>query len=479
MSFALDQQDDPTQDDLDAQKAQSSGSATSLGGGGSGVVSGGAGSGSGAGPSPGASTLPGGWTNLQDYLSANSDQAAQAGSQIASGVNDQAQNAQNDIDSASSDFSNQVNAGSVNADSDAVNKDIAAATGASSSASFDPNAAADFQKQLNASYSGPTDFTQSGGYQKAQGSLNNAQTALNQTQSEAGRDVLLQNQYNNASPNGYNQGEQTLDQALIEGSPQAQSALQGVNGQWSGLGSALSNATTNQNSAAQAAAANTQSTSAAAKAALDKANSDFQGGLNTELTQAQQAQQTAYQNELAAFKNQSWDPSNLDALGLSRDEKIYGVDPTQYLSQGLAPTLETMANPDDYARSAALAQLAGGGAISYLNPANASQAGTTQSPYSFDATGFHNAVSAAQSNLNQQIDKERNRLMAAGQMDSPSPYFNSLLAQLNETLGNPTPGMVPNLPSSGPVSTQPVNNTPTILNPVNSLPIDDKKKVLL
>lgn len=424
----------------------------SLGGGGSGVVSPGGGNVGGASaPNPSgqpsnSSNSTGSWTNLQSYLNANAGQGDQVGSQIASTVGGQAQTAKNDVDSAASDFQNNVDANTVNADPDLVNKAItdaenagqspSSAGGASGSGSqpsptysipengsssglqvsglpvssgdptsvpvgipennmtltpSEPNEVSGFQSQENAAYNGPTDFTKSAGYGQAQNDINSAQTALGELGSESGRDVLLQNQYSGASANGYNQGEKNLDQALLEGSPQAQSALQGVQSQWSGIGNILGTATNNENSAAANAVSVDAATSAAAKAALAAANNNFQNTVTGQLTSDQQSYSSLLAEAQKDLQSNTFTPAVLQALGLSQGEHTYGADPSQFFSAGVNPTLYNTANAQQYAEATALANLAGGTAQSFLPSQYESQAGTA-SPFTFNNSGFNNAI---------------------------------------------------------------------------------------
>ncbi len=348
----------------------------------------------------------GGWTNLQQYLDANQDQAASAGSQIANTVSGQAQTAKNDINNDTSDFTGKVNASTVNQDPNAVSNAINDATSAKAGSILNPDDVSSFQKQANANYTGPTDFTQSGGYGQAQQDVNAASNSLQQTQSEAGRDVLLNNQYGNASPNGYTQGEKNLDQALIEGSQPAQQSLQAVNNQWTGIGNALSGATTSENALAANAQQTDAATAAAAQSALGTADSGFKTNLNSGLSAAKADQAAGYQSAQNSFGGNKLAPTDLTATGLSSGQDIYGLHLGDYLSQSNAPTLNTFATADQYAQAQALAQLAGQSGSDFLPSQYADQAGTAPtSPYSFNGNQFNSDLKSAEANYNQNMNR--------------------------------------------------------------------------
>lgn len=364
----------------------------SLGGGG-GVSTPGAPTAQTMGSSTGKPSSSGSWTNLQSYLDANQDQAGQLGSQVTGAVSSQADKAQNDITNASNDFQGQVDQNTVNQDQPSVDRAIADAQNAKAGGTYDPNELAAFQKQYGANYSGPTDFTQSAGYGQTQGDVNQALDSLNSVKSEAGRNVLLQNQF--GANGGYSPGEKSLDQLLLEGSPTNQAAFSGLQDQWSGLGTALSGATDTGNQYAQTAAQTSAATAKAAQDALTKANTDWQGGLNSQLSTAQQSYQSENDAIKAALTAGTLTHDQLAATGLQGGMTTMGLDLSKYLSPGTNPTIYNAATADQYAQSQALAQLAGAGGTSYLPQEYASQAGSAGSPWSYNAGQFTSDRNAA------------------------------------------------------------------------------------
>lgn len=387
-------------------------SAVSLGGGGSGVASPGGGNVGGAAPAPKAQSQQpsssGSWTNLQDYLDANSDQAQQMGSQISSNVSNAAQNAESNVNSAASDFQNQVNANTVNQDQNAVSQAISDAQNATAGGAQNQQDVTNFQNQANASYNGPTDFTAESQYGSAQGAVNNAQQQVKEAGSEAGREVLLQNQYG-GNGSEYNQGEQNLDQLLLQNNPQNEKTFQGLQNQWAGLGQTLSNATTQEDQAAQNAAATDQATAQAAQQALSTANTNFQNTVQGQLTNAQQAYQQENANLSGALTNgQTLTADELAALGLSGDTHTWGLNGQQmaaYLTPGTNPTLYNTATADQYAQAAALAALAGQSGANFLPTQYASQAGSAGPAVNFNKAQFQSDAAARQTEYNNEASQ--------------------------------------------------------------------------
>lgn len=212
--------------------------------------------------------------------------------------------------------------------------------------------------------------------------MNGAQTAAQQTQSEAGRNQLLKGQYQNASQNGYNQGENNLDQMILENSSGGQQALQPLAQQWSGLTGALGNTVSAGNTAAAQGAATTAATAAAAQGAYGTANTNFQTGLNNQVTDTQ-AKQSDLMNRIAAQeKTGVFDPDVAAALGIQGGQNLYNVDLSK-ANQGFNPAMITAANaatPEQYAQAQALAQLSGQQSSNFLPMTNVKSAGTAVSP---------------------------------------------------------------------------------------------------
>ena len=336
------------------------------------------------------------------------------GQQIAGTVNNAATNAQSDVSSLGTNFNSAVNQGVVNQDQNAVNNAVNAATSATASQGLTPDQISAYQNQANANYSGPTDVTSYGGYAQAQQDINNANQLVGETQSEAGRGTLLNNQYANTSQYGYTPGENNLDQLLLQNSPTAQAALQPLANQWSGLTGVLNNTVTTGNQAAQQAAITDQGTAQAAQSALNTASQSFQNNLNTGLTNLQNTNSAAWNDLQAAVASGSITPQEAAALNINvndtnADSGHNYISPAAmgtYFTQGAAPTLASYANADQYAQAAALAQLAGQSTSPFLAPDSVSQAGTATNTPAFTAnsTKYASDNQAAQAEYNSALN---------------------------------------------------------------------------
>jgi hypothetical protein len=375
-------------------------------------------------PAPKANT-GGNWTNLESYLNANKDQAADMGGKIAGSVDQRAQEAQNQVGNLSDSFNQQVQANTVAANPDAVSKAISSATGIKAGQNLSDDDLNTFKQQAGASYGGPSDFTQQAGYGQAAQAVSGAESKLAQTQSEAGRQQLLKDQFSNASPHGYTRGENTLDQALVEGSPEAQKALGGVEQRWAGIHRLLGNAADTGSSAVEQARATDLATAKAARDALGSyASSDGSGGqgalgqFSGDLYKRANDAQSNYNTKMQTLQSSGvsgLSQDDLKALGLMPGTHNFGVQLTpNYFQAGMTPTLANTASADDYARQAALAKLAevipGGGASvgqQVLNQANVDQAGQAagvgNNPLATVSPTYLSDVNAARLGLGQDV----------------------------------------------------------------------------
>ncbi|GAC1606235.1 MAG: hypothetical protein NVS3B3_05900 [Aquirhabdus sp.] len=222
---------DASQDQL-AQNQQNAGAngASQLSGGGGFAGQGGTGASGQSGASQADPTSSGSWTNLNSYLSANSDQAGTMGHAIAGNVGAQAGQAQSDLSSISQGFQNQQPYQAINNTTgsmvDQAFSDPSQYSGAT------PQSTSKAESYLNNSYGATpatNDITQYQGpngqsWAGLQNEYNTANNNLQNTQSESGRGVLLKDQY---GKNGqqYNQGEQSFDQLLLQQDPSNQNTF--------------------------------------------------------------------------------------------------------------------------------------------------------------------------------------------------------------------------------------------------------------
>lgn len=392
-----------------------------------------------------------GFVNLDQYMTAN--KGNNFGNQFTGKIQGSIDSAKQGLDQSATDFTNASNQGATKwNDVGDQAKGIVDKAGAGTSA----DDAKKFQGYENATYKGPDSYSGSAYGTQAQGGLQKAYQQASAAQNEGGRFALLDQFYGRPT---YTTGQKSLDNLLVQNAPGVGAKVQGLGNEAAQLSSQANKSQGDLDALATMNKSATQDTANNSKQYLTDANSKLQTGLQDEFAKAQKAQQTGYSDEVNAFQNRSWTPAELRSLGLSPDDRTYGIDPLKYLTQGATPTMAQVASPEEYARSAALAQLAGDGSTSYLDQNSASQAGTAASPYSFDTSGFQSAATARKAALDQQIAQAPDN-------------FPSLLAQYLATIKNPSGGA--EFDSNGQLSRSPFLGGGTGF--VGTNPIDDSKK---
>lgn len=437
--FGIDQEDSGQGQTTDLNSAPTTGGATS---GISSIIN----SPSGGGSKPTNSS--GSFQNLSKYINANngfnSSNGGLAGT-VANNIGDQAQQTQQNIQGAQSAFNQQAgqNVSAFN-NTDAVNQAITDPYGFTQS---NPQGTQQVLAAENAQYTGPQ------GLQDLQGSQNlsnlsiqnaNINNLADQTKSQSGQYNLLRQMFGTPS---YTNGQQNLDQLIMNNAPGAQNQFSQARQQASGVGQNLTNA---QQQSQQQAGQDTQlanQVQANTRGGLNQAVVDAQGNIQTELTSAQQNQQNLVaqaQKDLTSGNLTAADYAALGGAnsGLTNGEYLYNLPGTQlssYITAGTAPTAQTVATGADYNKLNALNQLMGGTGNSVAN-ANTSSilqsytdptlAGTATNGLNFDQGGFQTALQQATNNYNTQVQGLQSQQQAGAQINQNS--INSAANDLNK-----------------------------------------------
>lgn len=469
----------PTQDDEENNNAstntnqvvnQSTGSNNA--GGAQPTTGGGGVGGSPSGVNANGSQSNAGFAGIMDYLGANKDQAAPMAGQIAGNLGQEYNDTKGAIDNAVTSANTDVNNGTVNYNQDVVNNAV------QNPATFvqDPNNVSAFDAQRDAAYTGPGSFEDTGYYgdaSKAATKANDTYTAATSTPGYSG--LLSQIETNPTA------GKSALDAGLLQTDPNAQSQIKAALDPFSGINDYLSGQASNVDQNIANAQTTSNNTSSQTKQALADAEKGFEGGLAQKTTDATNnvaantsAARQLFSNLLTTDVSQVPD-SLLSSLGLTRDDltqmkadqqnltsgfvppdaNVPGVTPipsapadfSQYLGQPTAINPQTVASSDDYAKSAALAQLMGEGYAPYLS--DSSLAGTGLNP-TFDKTSMYNTINPEV----QAITTDANNYRTALQSTEPT---------------------IPSQPGNtgGGVTTQPVTNPGGVSTPPPALPPDN------
>lgn len=309
-------------------------------------------------PRAGAS---GQWTNLQSYLDANQDQAADMSGKVAGHVSDEAESANSALGATKDSFLGAVDQNTIKGDDNLFNTVASDPT----SVANDADKTAAFQHIYNGTYGGPTDITKDANWSGITSSIGKAQEDVDRTKSEAGRKGLLFDTYNRPD---YTQGEQGLDQMLLQRSSAGQQAFANIANKYNGIGGNLDTTAQQALEAAKQAQATSQQSSQKARDTLTGAANAFGTTVSPQAAamtaKAQQdaenikAQLLAVQGGGAVKTDPAYDSQIADIVG----KNLYGYDPTQFVHlNNVGPTSGQALTPEQAAALQAFNKLAGGG----------------------------------------------------------------------------------------------------------------------
>ncbi len=349
---------------------------------------------------------------LSDYLNANKDQVDAYGNKIAGDLSKGYSDTTGAIDQGFNAFNSSVNQGYAQPDEDLINGAI------SNSAEFvkNPGNVSKFQSLFNDQYKGPDSFETSDSYGGLNDKVNKAVENANLLKSQGGLNTFL----NTGNKENLTAGGQALNTALLQKSPEAATAIRNAASPYENLSSYLGDKTTqaNQNVAnakktASDTSANLQNQFLGEKGILPSFQTDINNRVQQSRTQATDRNKAV----IDALTNGDYglfggankiSPQVVSDLGASSPLDValvnyaqgpWNLNPMSFLtSQNPEAQINSnnVSTQDDYTRAAALAQLTG--QPSFLDPMNASQAGTANLDLSdFNSDAFNQAKQLAYS----------------------------------------------------------------------------------
>jgi Txe/YoeB family toxin of Txe-Axe toxin-antitoxin module len=380
---------------------------------GSGIVSGGTTGGQGgAAPAaeakqstPGNTASP--FVGIKEYLNANKQQSGKLGGQVGGFVGGRVDQANEALKGAEQNFGQQVDQNTVKLDQNLLNEIKADPTKVAAD-----QAKLQQAKNMQKAYSGPTDFQSNQAYQAAAPTVQKAQTTAENLGTAQGQKQILTDQQLETRGGKVNRGAATLDQALLQASPEAKEALKPTQEKAAGLKNTIDQ--TIQNAMNKVSGAQQQS-AASNKQLNDLYNQQFQSQQQALSQRAAQANQEVQQyNEALKGRLYNGDVTDQDLayLGINRNDfnslrgdfEQYvpneglggytnpGLTQFQNYMQANAPgaTAQNVASAEDYARAQALSQLAGFGGDYLSNPNMANT--FNRDSVNFDLAGARNYI---------------------------------------------------------------------------------------
>ena len=265
-----------------------------------------------------------------------------------------------------------------------------------------PNVVSSFQQALGGQYTGPSslnNLTGNQNYSALQQQAGNYTNQAQQAQTENGRFNLLSNMF---GKQGYNTGQQTLDNSIMQSSPGQMQQLTGALGQANTVNQGLTNAYNQSVAQGAGAQANAANVGQQTRAALNNAIGAQYGNAQSELANAKTASQAQYDAALSGLNKGSINQTQANELGLNslQGQSLYGANVANYLGQagGVTGTgglnLNNAITQNDYNQFQALQKLTGNqtGALTGNNNQVLSQFATgTQPGQLYNSSNYINA----------------------------------------------------------------------------------------
>lgn len=361
------------------------------------------------------------YANLQQYISANQDQAGEMGQKVSANVSQAGQDAESKV--------NQLGTQKQNV------------------AAFDPNqyiqnapSLTAEQKQTYKStketggYTGPQQLEQAQGYTEAQKAAQSATDKAKMAGTESGQQELLRQTY--ARPN-YSQGETKLDQVLLGGNAQAKQGLSDLSQKYSGLydlfNKQAQDVGTSINQANAQALANRQAIAAAEPQAWNDLVNPIKQRAQ-DLTNQNIAANTRVQNDL---QDDLLFQDTLDKLGLTSGQNLYDLNLNSYITPNQTQLgVNDVANQQEREKYQALRDLFGDQTRQELGLQGA---GISLDPYTVDYQRLASDLQQRQQGLTAELAKPAVGIhpdLQAQFGEQPLSFYKDLLPQLEDSLNS-------------------------------------------
>ena len=322
---------------------------------------------------PKAPKKSGSWTNLNQYLDSNKEQAGAMADKVSSGIDSVANQASSKIEQVKSSAPGAIEQLSA----DKIRTDYL-----DRAQQLD-----DAQKnQYNTlkstgGYSGPSDIYQIDGFTDAQSLTSKADQQLKQSKTEGGRQELLKETYKRPT---YTQGQSTLDNLLVQNDPNSRVKFNEVQNKWSGLNEFLGTAQNDISSTIQDNISKAYQNKSLLPNVEQTYVDEFLNPIQQRATEANIINPELIQNILNDTKDETLSEDTLAKLGLATGSKIYDLDLSSYVTPDYTlANADNMATAEERGKYLALMKLIGADASAIK------ETGKSFDPVTFDSAKFN------------------------------------------------------------------------------------------
>lgn len=387
-------------------------------------------------------TSSGSWTNLMDYVDANSGEDARMGEKVESNIAGRADQATQSGKVYQDSASQAIDQGTVR------DQGIVAAVG-SNPVDVKQNQEEQFRKQWDATYGGPKAAQDVAGYQDTAAQYRGVEDRAKNAQTHAGRQALLTDEYNR--PN-YTSGEKSLDSFILGAGDAGKQTLANINQNYSNYASGWDDLVNTVQGDIQQGMDTTAQTRDATRGAVNDARSNLTSNFGDAQNQADYANDELQRLRRALSGTSTGGiaggPSPMDQalaeLGVNKDVATFLMNNGMNLGSLLRndqAALGDFVRPEDKENYTALLDL-----IGEQSDYDFSKSDFTMNPYDIKnnlvndgayLSKFRDRYDPNQRDTFQnQLTESYNRLRNSG-FDRTGQYWNELLAFMDEQETSP------------------------------------------
>lgn len=327
----------------------------------------------------------GSWTNLNQYLSANKEQAGAMADKVTGDIDTNATQADQKLNQVKSAAPGTV-AGLTGQQikDDYLNKaDLLDDTQKGAYSTF----------KTTGGYSGPQDIYGIDGFDDAEAFTGKASQKLQQSKTEGGRQELLKDAYKRPT---YSQGQNTLDNLLVQNDAGSRDKFGAVQNKWANLTSMFDSARDDISSRISTNKATAQANKSLFPGAEDEYTNEFLNPISQRANQFNIESGAARGNVSADLSDDVLNQETLRRVGLSEGQNIYDTNLNNYISyDATQASADNVASVGERAKYAALMKLIGGEGQALTTD------GKSIDPVKFDRTKFDADVKAKEDAWNQ------------------------------------------------------------------------------
>ena len=348
-------------------------------------------------PAPKAPTESGAFTNLQSYLSKNIPQSEKMARKVVEKtLLTPEKELQKSINEAETGFREKVETSGMNLDPS--KEEI-------TSILSDPTSenVKQFTPFRDVEYEGPKQFEGSGFAAEVKDDIDKLNYKADSSNTESGRFSLLKDAFNTA---GYNHGEQSLDQLLLQNQPKSREIFNEARDVVSPITEQYSLTREELDKIAADKAIETQAVQDFARESVDQSILNEEEAIKAVNTQAIEDQNLYYEKLRNALKLGDLTSEQLIDLGLTEGQSFYGVDPESYIQpSSIDPSYLQTTSMEDKAKYDALLNMAGktdqgiiNEGATYFNPNEVSGAQAFRDRVGVAQETYEDKISSAEKN---------------------------------------------------------------------------------